>query len=387
MENLLYFIPLFTCIFCFFLFRKKFAAWEYAVIIFGTCGITLVTMLIMKEINCSDVEYRGDYVTRIEHYEPWNEWVHRTCTRTIKVGKTTTTQHYDCSYCRHHPEEWLMVTSLKKKYNISKDDYLRVSKLWGGKEIFVNMNRDFHTLDGDMYFTKWDYNENTIIPITTEKEYSNKVIGSKSVFNFEYISKKEADSLKLYDYPEITNHNYPFPQRTKTFQNAVIGYNNKEFSKKINYINAIHGPKNHIRTYILFFNNRDRDIAHKQISYWDGGNFNEHIICLGLNTTNNIIEWVETYSWEDTPYLAVETKQWFTVNNHIDSLNRFPIWYNNVLNSRTKWACKNAEDFDYLKTDLTNGQLIALLIISIIVAIGISVYGYFNEFDAEIEHY
>lgn len=381
MENFIYLLPIFGCVIALIFCRNKFVFYEYIMLIFISMLVTFFLILLFKYTNCQDIEYRGDYVTRIEHYEPWNEWVHRTCTRTIKVGKTTTTQSYDCSYCRHHPEEWLMITSEKKRYNITKADYNRMCSIWNTKQVFVDMNRNYHTLDGDMYMIRWDKNPNTLIPITTSNEYQNRVISSKSVFKFEDISKEDAIQLKLYEYPKIKQQYYPLPSGygwdKNTFQDALIGYSNPKISKKLNYINAFYGPSKHIRTYILVFKNMDRDIAFKQISYWCGGNFNEHIICIGTDYFNDIT-WVETFSWEDVPTLAVKTKQYLLEINSINSLDQFLNWYESILKSG-EWKCKDAEDFNYLKRELNLTQIIIILIITFIVVIGIFCFGYYND--------
>lgn len=372
------------------LFRQKFVWWECLIVIVASCLVTLITNLICKSCNTEDTEYLGDYVTDVRYYESWNEWVHKRCTRRVPCGRDSNgntryrTESYDCSYCRNHPEKWEMNTKLNYSYNISKNDYNKLVKLWKTPNVFVDMHRRYHTKDGDMYKSNWDRLPNTIINITHDKTYRNRVISSKSVFNFEHISKKEKIEWELYDYPEITKqppHVLGDRQWSKTYQNCLIGYNNKEFSDKLNYINSIYGDIKHIRTYILVFRNKDREVAFKQQSYWCNGNFNEHIICLGLS--GDTIEWVETFSWEDVPYLSVETKQYFVDNNNITKLNDFFLWYEKKINEKDKWVCKDADDFDYLRVELTDTQIIINIILTVLCVIGTGLFGYFNGIDSE----
>jgi hypothetical protein len=386
MENLIYLIPIIASIFTLVLFRKRFVWWESLIVVGVSCLITLITNLICLSTNTDDIEYLGDYVVDVRYYEPWNEWVHRRCTRQVPCGRDSNgntryrTETYDCSYCRHHSAKWEMNTKLNYSYNISKNDYNRIVRQWDSPNVFVDMHRRYYTKDGDMYKSVWDRNPKSIINITHDKSYKNKVIASKSVFNFEKISEKEKEEWSLYDYPQITyqpNDKLSDRQWGKTYQDCLIGYDNKEFSEKLNYINSIYGSTKHIRTYILVFNNKSREVAFKQQSYWCNGNFNEHIICLGLN--GNIIEWVETFSWEDVPYLSVETKQYFIGNNDITKLNDFFVWYEKKLNEKEKWVCKDASDFDYLKVEMTNEQLIISLVLTLISVIGISIWAYFND--------
>lgn len=384
MENFIYLCPIIGSIIILLLFKKKFVLWEYIVIISSTMLITLITILCFKHSKCSDVEYQGFYVKSVNYYESWNEWVHRRCTRTIHTGKTTRTETYDCSYCRNHPEKWVMIDNNKNEYLISKSDYDRMAKIWKTEKVFVNMNRNYYTKDGDMYFYRWNNKSNSLIPITIAKHYSNKVLGSRSVFSFESISDEEAAEYNLFKYPDIIRQKMPFPQGTKiskhTYQDALMGISCDSISKKLNYINAYYGASKFIRAYILIYRNANRDIAFKQQSYWAGGNFNECVICIGVDNENNI-EWCETFSWEDVPYLSVKSKQFLNSKNNLRELNEFLNYYETLLNEKDVWKCKDAEDFKYLSIHLDNNEIVIVLIISVVIMILISIWGYFNEFE------
>ena len=83
----------------------------------------------MFSCSATDTEYLGDYVTKVRHYDEWDEWVHRTCTRTYKVGNTTRTQTYDCSYRRYHPEKWSYFDSRGNEHFIySKKEFDIIKK-------------------------------------------------------------------------------------------------------------------------------------------------------------------------------------------------------------------------------------------------------------------
>ena len=385
MNNLLLIIPFIFSLFLLIFFKKKIAWWEYGVLIASGIIINVLVVAIMKDYNCKDTQYLGDYVKEVRYYEPWDEWVHRTCHRTHRDSKGHThTTSYDCSFRCYHPANWVMITSEKKTYDISKDDYERIIKMWKTPNRFVDMHRRYHTKDGDMYSSFWDLDCNTIIPVTIKDNYSNKIKGSKSVFNFEYISKKEAQEYGLYEYPELGKYKFPLPLKVNnnTYQKSVLGFDDAFLEKRIDYINAFYGPSKHIRTYLLFFKDKPHNLGFLQQSYWEGGNFNEHIICLGLNTKTNKIDWCETFSWENNPILSVKTKQWFNTNDSIASLKQFPIWYESMLKQNV-WKCKDRNDFNYLKVELSNKQLIWLMIISLIICTSISIWAVLNENDLE----
>ena len=60
----------------------------------------------------NDTEYLGYYITKASYYEPWNEYIHRTCTREVYDGRDSDgnpkyrTEHYDCSYVEYHHAEY-----------------------------------------------------------------------------------------------------------------------------------------------------------------------------------------------------------------------------------------------------------------------------------------
>ena len=385
MENFIYLCPIIGCLFVLLFFREKFAVWEYFIIIVITALITLISISIVKYGKCNDIEYRGYYIKNIKYYESWNEWVHRRCTRTVGSGENRRTVTYDCSYCRNHPEEWVMTDNEKNEYPISKDDYNRLAEIWETKRIFVDMKRNYHTKDGDMYMYNWNNNRNSIITITKANHYKNKVLGSKSVFKFDNITLDEAKEYGLFDYPKIDKQKLPGPQykyTPNTFQDALIGISCDSLSKKLNYINAYYGSSKFIRTYILIYKNKDRDIAFKQQSYWAGGNFNECIICVGIND-NYDIKWVEAFSWEDVPYLSVKSKQYLNGKSNLIELGEFLNYYEKLLNEKDVWICKDAEDFKYLKTDLNTNEIIIILIITAFSMICVFLWGYYNEFEKD----
>jgi hypothetical protein len=46
-----------------------------------------------------------------------------------------------------------------------------------------------------------------------------------------------------------------------------------------------------------------------QEAYWDGGNDNEVVICIGMNSTNNKIDWVKAFSWSPNRRIIPEVRE------------------------------------------------------------------------------
>lgn len=106
MEIILFFIPFIVAFFLLIFYKEKVTFFEYIVLICSSIIITLSFSWIFKSSKTSDIEYFGGYVEKIRHYDDWDEWIDRTCTREVAVGKDSDgntiyeTEEYDCSdYC------------------------------------------------------------------------------------------------------------------------------------------------------------------------------------------------------------------------------------------------------------------------------------------------
>lgn len=375
MEFLAFVIPFIVAIFLFWKYRKETVWWEYIVLIVPSTLIAILIKFCMVSYEVSSTEYLGSYVNKITHYDDWDEWIVKRCTRQVACGRTPKgrtiyrSESYDCSYKQNHDDEWYMTDNSNNDIEIGKDEFHRIKNIWKTPEVFLDMNRHYYTKDGDAQYYTWDNNENTIRTLTKTHKYENKVKVSKSVFNFESISEKEAKELNLFDYPEIKNYD----------QNPVLGYkrNNSLDTKKVQYINGMYGKTNQFRLYMICFYNQNMDIAFKQKSYWVGGNKNEFVVCVGLDSLTNKVLWSKAFSWEDKPTLETYTEQYF-VGEEYFNISKYCDWLKPRIASQ--WKRKNFEDFDYLKVELSSTQYTWIFILTLLYNIGISIFVIKNDF-------
>ena len=156
MELVILAVPFLTAAFLLWRFRKETVWWEYVVLLVPSILLFFLMRFIIVAVETESTEYLGTYAKRVVYYEDWNEYIHRTCTRTYKVGKTTRVQTYDCSYVDYHPERWEMIDKDGGSFPISKKEYSKLVKEWGGKVVFKDMHRDYYTNDGDAYYIEWN---------------------------------------------------------------------------------------------------------------------------------------------------------------------------------------------------------------------------------------
>jgi hypothetical protein len=374
MEIIVYSLPFIISIFLLIFFKKYIVWWEYLLLIGISLLFSFVFRLVFIASLESDTEYLGGYMTKITHYDEWDEWIHKTCTRQVPCGRDSKgntiyrTEHYDCSYREYHPERWCYTDNYNREhYFYNKAEFDRaMAELGYPKSVFRDMHRHYYRIDGDAQDYFYDNSIPNLRPLVWEHSYKNKIQASHSIFKFEDISDSEADSLGLYRYPNVTYYD----------QDVVLGFKcGKEVHKRYKYINSMYGARKQFRMYVLVFRNKPMEISEKQKSYWQGGNKNEFVICLGYNTKTGNIDWCNPFSWCDNPALEIATKRYFREHPHMD-LSNYPTWLESHMNL---WKRKQFRDFDYIENELTKGQAIALFIIIFIMDVLLSLFFIGNE--------
>jgi hypothetical protein len=361
-----------TCVF--YLYGKRhFTWWEFFIPIGVGIICIISSKLLIDSFETSYTEYWGSSVVEARYYEPWNEYIQQTCSRTVDDGDGKShTETYDCSYVSYHSEYWMIITTSKEEINISENKYDSIVNLFGNRS-FYDMHRDYYTNDGDMYYTQWDNSYTKNIPITTEHTYTNKIKASDvTLFNIKIITDKEADSLKLFDYPRLDdNFNYK----------TIIGYNPSDsIQKKFNKLNAIYGPENQLRLWILVFNGGTIQIGLQQENYWVRGNKNELILCFGIDTTTNKINWAHIFSWSPSEDLKIEIR---------DYINNMGSMSDSTLNNLDTYLKDNLKDyvrrpfkeFEYIRIEPSKTSVIITYIIMLLVSIGINIWIIKNEIE------
>lgn len=376
MELVVYILPFFLALILLLLFKKDMVWWEYLVLIGGSLLISLLITSIMRYDNCLDTEYLGGYVTKITHYDDWDEWIHRTCTRQVPAGTDSKghmryrTETYDCSYRDYHPERWCYTDDVgREHYFYNKAEFDAVMKELGyPKMVFRDMHRHYYTKDGDAQDYFWDGTVDNFRSLAWKETYVNKVIGSSSVMKFDNITPEQAKEMGLYDYPDVK----------WVDQNPIVGCYSPSVKelKQVKYVNSIYARKKQFRMFILVWDKHSIAISEEQRSYWQGGNKNEFIVCLGYDNVKDSVIWCNAFSWCDDPKLEVATKRYFLDNPKMD-LYQYAIWLENHIDM---WQRKEFKDFDYLSVPLTNGQQIWLLIFVILFNIVVAILLIGNEF-------
>lgn len=371
MEIFIFLIPFVVAAFLLIFFRKQTTWWEYAVLIVPSILIGILMEFVFKQSNAADTEYLGSYVTRIRHYDAWNEYIHRTCTRTVGSGKNQRTETYDCSYVDYHPERWTYFDARnKEEYFMTDNEFNVVRKILGTPSVFIDMHRDYYTKDGDAQEWAWDGSIENSYALSSEHDYKNKVKASRSIFKFEDIDYQQARKLGLFEYPDIVLYD----------QNPVLGLKiQKNQEKAMRWLNGYYGERKQFRVFVLFFTNKPEEIVEKQRSYWQGGNKNELVVCVGIDKNKNV-KWCNAFSWCDSPVVGIKSRDW-VMSNPVN-LEKYAEYIGPIVEK--EWRRKNFEDFDYLTIELTDGQYWAIIILLLIFNIGMSFWIVTNNYKNDL---
>lgn len=358
-------IPVITVPTLLCLWHKKILWWEYLLIFFVPLLFIALSKSACEFAQTRDAEYLGGFGTSATYYEDWNEYVHKTCSREDCTGsgenRSCTTEYYDCSYVEEHPAYWQLDSTLGD-FSISQFTYKRLVGQFKN-EAFVELNRRYHTNDGDKYVTKWDGDPLRIEPVTRTHSYENRVQVSNSVFKF-----PDVDPKGLIPYPPVDGY----------AQNCVLGVQVKAkdvAERRLAFLNATLGAKSQIRVFILLFKNVPLQTAMNQRALWKGGNKNELVILLSVDDAQNV-QWADVFSWSEAENLKVAARSKLMESQPLD-LPSYIDWLGPEI--RLKWRRRHFREFSYLSVQPPLWYIVVAFLIVLLLCIGISWWVIHNE--------
>ncbi len=375
MEWFAFFFPLLATVVLLVFWRQRVVWWEIALLLGLSALVLLIGRTVMVSVRTSDTEYLGSYTVRIEYYEAWNEYIHKTCENRTCTGsgkdEVCTTTTYDCSYVQEHDEEWHKIDQLGNDFDISKSEYDQLARQFGTKAEFVELNRDYHTEDGDEYLIQWNGDRSRLDANTWAHGYENKIQASHSIFRLREVSPQIKQRYGLYDYPAING-----TQQLPVLSHTALSYPQQVRPYEI--MNAVLGHQKQVRVFVLLFHNQPREAGIWQEHYWEGGNKNELVICLGLNGQGQVT-WTNTFAWEDNPLTELKIRDLFLSQGALDLARAATPVEQTVLQH---WKRKQFADYNYLQVELTGGQVIGLYVLIALLTLGIAVWVVLNGIDS-----
>ena len=355
-----------------YFFKHRVLWWE-AVIPMGVVVVFIALYRFGVETTLTyDTEYWGGTVEKVEYYEDWNEYIHRTCYRTVSCGKNCTrTESYDCSYVQYHSAYYKITDNNGFTARISKSKYESLAVQFKQQPQFVDLHRHYYTNDGDKYQFFWQGEKETFEPMVTDHSYENRVQASHSVYNYPEVTEEEQKKYQLHEYPEISKNKLP----------AILTHHLKNLpkaEKEFTWLNSSLGKKKQLRVWVCLFKNQPKLAGQMQERLWKGGNKNEFVICIGVDEEERV-NWCHNFSWSE----AQEPK--ITIRDFVmeqDTLNLVEVGKFAYKELDEKFKRKHFSEFSYLDVEPTPTSILWCHIISFLISIGISLWSLNNEVDA-----
>jgi len=370
------FIPVLSAFILYRYFNRYITWWEFFLPLATSLLFTFLMKIIIEKVQVSSKEYWGSLVERVEYYEDWNEYIHRTCTTTCccdSKGQNCQTQTYDCSYVLYHPPSWRIVTTNKETVSISESEYQRLKQKFNNEQ-FTELNNNYYTDDGDMYSSSWPHDSTTAVPVTTVHYYDNRVkAADQSVFHFRPVDKADIARYTLKKYPTITGYYN---------MQAVIGDSSEDAliaDKKLQYINGLLGAKKEIRIFVLVFKNQPVLAGFYQEWYWSGANMNEFVICIGVDKERNV-QWCKPISWTRSEILKSRIKSYVEGQKN---LNLQAVVDYTRQQAEKDFVRRDFKEFNYLTVEPPTWAVVLTYILTVLVNIGVCWWAIRNEFTDE----
>lgn len=376
-------IPFFNIAVLFFFFRSKTIWWEFIIPIVGSFIFIFVAKYVAVQALVSDTQFLGGYAKEVRYYEPWNEKVHcrhaKYCSKYSCSGsgknRSCGMKSYQCGWQHmydvdYHPEYWSVVTTFGEN-TISKtrhDEILR--KKFKVSPTFQDLHRNYHTINGNMYFGRWDGKDETLEPVVIDESYENRPKASRSVYRFQELDSFDIKEYHPFNYPAIDSYQH---------QVALLGYNDPVAERKLQILNSRLGIKKHVKVFVVVFKNKTMDAGRIQERYWEGSNKNEYIITVGINDQNKVI-WAYDFSWTEVAETKVDTENFIQNQEVLDLPSIVDFVYGEL---EAKWIPRDFHEFDVLTIQPSMTAIIIILFLTLALNGGMSYWIITNEFDDE----
>lgn len=358
-------IPIVAILIASLFFKRHFALIEYFCLLLCPLTLILISYFTLNFIQTNDKEYWSGWITKAEHSEPWNEYVHKTCTRTVGTGKDAKTETYDCSYVRYHPDVWHIYGSNGEELDVPENKFLNLVNLFGNRQ--KTGHHSGYTNSGDIFTTYWNGSDPTQAPLVTVHNYKNKVQHSHNIINFPEISKKEAKKLGLFEYPNLNDY----------YALSILGWINPYDQQKLDKLNSNLGARKQVKVWILVYQNKPMSIFQDQLNYWKNGNKNEFVIGIGLK--DGKVQWTDVFTWSESHLLKAETKNKLAeqIGNNLNLSNFIDWLYPEI---EQKWKRKEFKDFDYLTVEFPFWNVFVVYLLTSLSTVGCFFYMVGNDY-------
>lgn len=301
-------------------------------------------------------EVRSGYIEDWSHDEEWDEWIppSTTCTTDSKGKQSCTTTP---GYWVHHDAENHIKTT--------DDGWIYVSRTPDGRRMddsFPNHKSELEKM--------FPYKT----PTASTHAYTNKVQASYSIYKHPEIDLNKFPDLPKYP-SEVQNYFYvdrivgKVPNKMEALK--VLAQKNTELNKMVPDPEKPGKKRSWKQVNLIFVNVGDKpeDYGFALQDAWQGGNKNDFVVAFSMKK-DGTLNWVYPFSWSEVEILKIEIRDFMMEQKEIKDF--VPIVEKVSEMVADKFERKQFEDFNYLHIEPSNGALITIWVMNILIgAIGV----------------
>lgn len=297
----------------------------WAVVISVVVLLVVVVLWRVWRLRRTTKEYLSGYAVNVQYHFPWVERLEHCVTVQDSNGYSST--HTEFEY-RPHQEMWIMELNTERYVRISREAFEECVKVWGGEghEVYPEHPNRISGGGGRLYLWNEVYEDS--VTHTYLGDYVNHLRNSKPLFARPDIDAERAHDLGLIDYPAVDE---------RYLESDVVLISPKlsgrvdispRAQRSIQLLNGHYGDSHEIHIFVLLFDADDTEaVAEQQKIYWQEGNKNEFVVCLGVDVEHDVplVRWCCPFSWSADMALSTATKEWFVSHPELN-VEEFAEW-------------------------------------------------------------
>lgn len=153
----------------------------------------------------------------------------------------------------------------------------------------------------------------------------------------------------------------------------------KQWSK---FLNGYLGPRKHVRIYFVYFIDKPPLAANMQEAYWDGGNDNELVVCIGLSQKTRELQWVRPFTWSPERKIIPDIREQVMVHKTFNPENIAHVVWNKT---EKLYQRKDFKEFSYITVNPPTWAIWVTFFITLVLSFGLCWWAVHNEIDSEYD--
>jgi hypothetical protein len=353
--------------------------WEWAL----SPVIAFITCVIIHAISIcgmtSDRETISGQLSKAVYHPQWIEKytvpIYKTVTktRTVKVGKSWTTQVYTDSVFSHyetrhrtHPEHWEATDTVNGDFDITRAQYDGMKANFGQESKETSSKSGFESGDPNIYVVRNALGY--IYPTVAWKPFENRIKAAPSLFSY----VKVPENIPIFSYPEHGS-GWVHSDRLKGAHSIDI----LEWDR----MNSRLGPTKKVNVIACNFGTAEAMMGKWQEAAWVGGRKNDLVICYGESGTAEQAgkpTWAYVFGWTEKNEVKRTLEQIVLENGlYPESL---PLIEKEIIQNYT---IKDWSKFDYITIDPPTWAYWVMVIVLVVTQGGYWFWAYSNDFEKE----